>query len=159
LQTHLAPFLELVSLSKQEYSQLVRHAQERVNAIKAERAKTAEQSRTDHERRRRIDDLVRVEGTCAGAAKTFAQHGLKAIEKAGGDVSKVQWTDVERAAIYESIMQRRHDPKGVLSAIIKHSPGMVDQVRQDKARELISNLAGKEISSSELGKKYEGQSR
>ena len=159
LQTHLAPFLELVSLSKQEYSQLVRHAQERVNAIKAERAKAAEQSRTDHERRRRIDDLVRVEGTSAGAAKTFAQHGLKAIEKAGGDVSKVQWKDVERAAIYESIMQRRHDPKGVLSAIIKHSPGMVDQARQEKARELISNWAGKEISSPELSKQREGPSR
>jgi hypothetical protein len=62
-------------------------------------------------------------------------------------------------AIYESIVQRRHDPKGVLSAIIKHSPGMVDQVRQEKARELISNWAGKEISSLELKKQREGPSR
>jgi hypothetical protein len=74
-------------------------------------------------------------------------------------VSKVQWTDVERAAIYESIMQRRHDAKNVLSAVIKHSPGMVDQARQEKARQLISNLAGKEISSPQLSKQHEGLSR
>lgn len=159
LEGHLAPIIELASLSKQEYSQLVRHAKERVEAIKAERELAAENTRIDHERRRRIDDLVRVEGSSAGAAKTFAQHGLEAIEKAGGDVSKVQWPDVEKAAIYESIMQRRHDPKNVLSAIVKHSPGMVDQVRQEKARELISNWARKEISSPELSKQRNEPSR
>jgi uncharacterized membrane-anchored protein YhcB (DUF1043 family) len=159
LQTHLAPFLELVSLSKQEYSQLVRHAQERGNAIKAERAKAAEQSRTDHERRRRIDDLVRVEGTSAGAAKTFAQHALKAIEEVGGDASKVEWPEVEKVAIYESIMQRRHDPKSVLSAIVKHSPGMIDQGRQDRARELISTWSGKEVAVSKVSKDRDGLSR
>jgi hypothetical protein len=120
LQTHLAPMIELTSLSKQEYSQLVRYAQERVNVIKAERTKAEEKYKIDHERSPRIDNLVRVEGTSAGAAKTFPQHGLKTIEKTGVDVSKVQWTDVERAAIYESIMQRRQDPKDVLSAIIKN---------------------------------------
>ena len=156
---HLAPVLELATLSKQEYSQLVRHAQERVNAIKAERETAAEKTRIDHERRRRIDDLVRVEGSAAGAAKTFAQHALKAVEKAGGDAAKVEWPHVEAAAIYESIMQRRHDPKNVLSAIVKHSPGMVDQTRQEKVRELISKLTEKEISSPELRKKREGPSR
>lgn len=157
-QAHLGPLLELATLAKQEYAQLVRHAQERVNAIKAERAKAAEQSRTDHERRRRIDDLVRVEGISAGAAKTFAQHGLKAIEKAGGDVSKVQWSEVEKAAIYESITERRHDPKSVMLAIVKHSPGMVDQARQEKAQELISTWSGKEIAPSRASKKRDGPS-
>jgi hypothetical protein len=74
-------------------------------------------------------------------------------------VSKVQCADVEKAAIYESIMQRRHDPRNVLSAILKHSPGMVDQARQNKAREPISNLAGKEISAPEMSKQHEGPSR
>jgi hypothetical protein len=159
LEGHLAPVIELASLSKQEYTQLVRHAKERVEAIKAERELVAEKTRIDHERRRRVDDLVRVEGSAAGAAKTFAQHGLKAIENAGGDVSKVQWPDVEKAAIYESIMQRRHDPKSVLSALVKHSPGMVDQVRQAKAQEFISIWSGKEIAASKVSKERDGPSR
>jgi hypothetical protein len=158
-QDHLGPVLELATLAKQEFAQLVRHAQERVNAIKAEREKEAEKYRTDYERSRRIDDLVRIESTSAGAAKTFAHHALKAIEKAGGDASKVEWAEVEKVAIYESIIHRRHDPKNVLSAIVKHSPGMVDQLRREKARQLISNWVGKEISPPKLSKQREGPSR
>jgi hypothetical protein len=158
-QDHLSPILELATLSKQEYAQLVRHAQERVNAIKAEREREAEKYRTIHERSRRIDDLVRVERTSAGPAHTFAQHALRAIGKAGGDMSKVEWKEVEAAAVHESITQRREDPKKVVAALIKHSPGMVDQVRQDKARELISTWSGKEISASRVNKERDGPSR
>lgn len=158
-QDHLGPVLELATLAKQEYAQLVRHAQERVNAIKAEREKEAEKYRTDHERSRRIDDLGRVERTTAGAAHTFAQHALKAVEKAGGDVSKVEWEKVEAVAIHESIMQHRQDPKRVLAAIVKHSPGMVDQVRQEKVQELISTWRGKEITMPNMTKQQEGPSR
>ncbi len=157
-QDHLGPVLELATLSKQEYAQLVRHAQERVNAIKAEREREAENYRTNHERSRRIDDLVRVERSSAGPAHTFAQHALRAIGKAGGDMSKVEWQEVEAAAIHESITQHRQDPKKVLTAILKHSPGMVDQARQEKARELISTWSGKEISTSKLGKQHEERS-
>ena len=158
-QDHLSPILELATLSKQEYSQLVRHAQERVNAIKAEREKEAEKYRTDHERSRRIDDLGRIERTTAGAAHTFAQRALKAVEKAGGDVSKVDWKEVEAAAIHESITQHRQDPTKVLAAIVKHSPGMVDQARQQKVQGIISNWDGKEISLPKLNKQREGPSR
>ena len=42
LQKHLAPVLELETLAKQEFVQLVMHTQERVKAIKAEREKAAE---------------------------------------------------------------------------------------------------------------------
>lgn len=158
-QDHLGPVLELATLSKQEYAQLVRHAQERVNAIKAEREKEAEKYRTDHERSRRIDDLGRVERTTTGAAHTFAQHALKAVEKAGGDVSKVEWKEVEAAAIRESIMQHSQDPKKVLAAIVKYSPGMVDQARQDKAREFISTWSEKGITASKSSKERDGPSR
>lgn len=158
-QDHLGPVLELATLAKQEYAQLVRHAQERVNAIKAEREKEAEKYRTDHERSRRIDDLGRVERTTAGAAHTFAQHALKAVEKAGGDVSKVEWEKVEAVAIRELIMQHRQDPRKVLAAIVKHSPGMVDQVRQEKVQELISTWRGKEITMPNMTKQQEGPSR
>ena len=158
-QDHLGPILELATLAKQEFAQLVRHAQERVNAIKAEREKEAEKYRTDYERSRRIDDLGRVERTTAGAAHTFAQHALKAVEKAGGDVSKVEWEKVEAVAIRESIMQHRQDPKKILAAIVKHSPGMVDQARQEKAREFISTWSGKEIAAPRVSKERDGPSR
>ncbi|EXX76574.1 hypothetical protein RirG_031960 [Rhizophagus irregularis DAOM 197198w] len=135
-----------------------RSQSERVNAIKAEREKEAEKYRTDYERSRRIDDLGRVERTTAGAAHTFAQHALKAVEKAGGDVAKVEWEKVEAVAIRESIMQHNQDPRKVLAAIVKHSPGMVDQARQEKAREFISTWSGKEISASKVNKGREGPS-
>jgi hypothetical protein len=157
-QDHLGPVLELATLSKQEYAQLVQHAQERVNAIKAEREREAGTYRTDHERGRRIDDLVRVERTSAGPARTFAQHALRAIGKAGGDMSKVEWKEVEATASRESIMEHNEDPKKVLAAIFKHSPGMADQVRQDKALKIISTLSGKEIAS-KVGKDHDGLSR
>jgi hypothetical protein len=158
-QDHLGPVLELATLSKQEYAQLVRHAQERVNAIKAERERDAEKYRTDHERSRRIDDLVRVERTSAGPAHTFAQHALRAIGKAGGDMSKVEWKEVEATASRESIMEHNQDPKKVLAAIVKHSPGMADPVRQEKALEVISTLNGKKISTSRGSKERDGPSR
>lgn len=158
-QDHLGPVLELATLSKHEYAELVRHAQERVNSIKAEREKEAEKYRTDYERNRRIDDLGRVKRTTAGAAHTFAQHALKAVEKAGGDVSKVEWEKVEAVAIRESIMQHSQDPRKVLAVIVKHSPGMVDQARQEKAREFISTWTGKEIAVPRVNKERGGPSR
>lgn len=159
LQKHLAPVMELATLSKQEFAQLVFHAQERVNTIKAEREKAAEKERVDQERQRRVDDLVRGERNTGVAARTFAQHALKAIQKVGGDASKVEWPEVEKIAIYELIMQRRQDPQNVLAVIVKHSPGMVDQVRQEKAQAFISKLAGNEILVPKISKQREGPSR
>jgi hypothetical protein len=158
-QDHLAPILELATLAKQEYIQLVQQAQERVNAIKAEREREAEKFRAAHERSRRIDDLERVERTTAGAAHTFAQHALQAIRKAEGNAFKVVWPEVEKAAIHELIVQHRQDPKKVLAAIVKHSPGMVDPARQEKAREFISTWSGKEIAASRVSKERDGPSR
>ena len=84
LQKHLAPVLELETLAKQEFVQLVMHTQERVKAIKAEREKAAEREKLDQERQRRVDDLVRVERLTAGASCTFAQHALKQSRRRAG---------------------------------------------------------------------------
>lgn len=159
LQKHLAPVMELATLSKQEFAQVVRHAQERVDAIKAEREKAAEKERLDQERQRRIDDLVRVERNTAGAAHAFARNALAAIRKAGGDMSKVMWPEVEGVSIRESILEHRQDPKSVLAAIVKYSPGMVDQERQDKVQAFISTLAGKEVPAPKVSKERDGPSR
>ena len=158
LQKHLAPVLELETLAKQEFVQLVMHTQERVKAIKAEREKAAEREKLDQERQRRVDDLVRVERLTAGASCTFAQHALEAIQKAGGDASKVHWPTVEKAAVMESITQHRQQPKDVLAAIVKYSPGMVETARQEQARAFVSTLAGKEIAAPRVGKQHDGPS-
>ncbi|EQV74930.1 MobV family relaxase [Escherichia coli] len=157
LQKHLAPVLELETLDKQEFARLVMHAQGRVKAIKAERQRAAEREKLDQERQRRVDDLVRVERKTAGAACTFAQHALEAVQKAG-DASKVDWKAVEKAAIIESIAQHRQHPKDVLAAIVKYSPGMVEPARQEQARAFISTLAGKEIAAPKVGKQHDGPS-
>lgn len=159
LQTHLAPVMELATLSKREFAQLVMHAQERVKSIKAEREKAAEKEKLDQERQRRIDDLVRVERKTAGASLTFAQHALRALQKAEGDSSKVAWQEVEGAAIHESITQHRQEPKDVLAAIVKYSPGMIEQARQEKAQELISTWAEEKIVTSKMKKQHQGPSR
>jgi hypothetical protein len=94
-----------------------------------------------------------------GPAHTFAQHALQAIRKAGKNAFKVVWPEVEKAAIHESIVQHRQDPKKVLAAIVKHSPGMVDPARQEKAREFISTWSGKVITGSKPTKERDGPSR
>ena len=139
------------------------HAQERVKALKAEREKAAEREKLDQERQRRVDDLVRVERKTAGASCTFAQHALEAIQKAGGDASKVHWPTVEKAAVMESITQHRQQPKDVLAAIVKYSPGMVEPAQhepaqQEQARAFISTLAGKEIAAPKVGKQHDAPS-
>lgn len=55
-------------------------------------------------------------------------------------------------------MEHNQDPKKVLAALIKYSLGMVDQVRQNKAREFISIWSGKEIPASKVSKEDDGAS-
>lgn len=155
LQKHLAPVLEMETLAKQEFVQLVRHAQERVKAIKAEREKAAEREKLDQERQRRVDDLVRVERKTAGASCTFAQHALEAIQKAGGKADAVDWPKVEQAAIVEAIRANGQKPDDVLAAVMKYSPGMVEPAQQEQARAFISTLAGKEIAAPKVGKQHD----
>ncbi len=145
LRKALAPVLELATLAKTEFARLVQHAQERVQAITAERAKAAAWAKLDQERQRRVDDLVRVERKTAGAACTLAQHALAAIRQAGGQATLVDWPKVERAAIIESIRENQQPPKDVLAAIVRYSPGMVEPSRHETARALVSQIAGREL--------------
>jgi hypothetical protein len=55
-------------------------------------------------------------------------------------------------------MEHNQDPKKVLAAILKHSPGMVDPVGQEKALKFIST-SGKEIAASRVSKERDGPSR
>ena len=104
-----------------------------------------------------MDDLVRVERLTAGASCTFAQHALEAIQKAGGDASRCIGPR-SKAAVMESITQHRQQPKDVLAAIVKYSPGMVEPAQQEQARAFISTLAGKEIAAPKVGKQHDAPS-
>ena len=134
LQRHFAPFLELAILDKQACSKLLIQAQEQVKAIKAEKARAEHQAKIDKEKQRRIDDLVRVERKTAGASCTFARIALEALQKAGGDASRVDWLTVEKSTFEESVLRNKQEPKDVLAALLKHSPAMVDPQRLEKVK-------------------------
>jgi hypothetical protein len=125
---------------------LVTNTQERVTAIKADKKKMQERLKADQERKRRVDDLVRVERKTVGASRTLAQHALAAIEQAGGKPELVEWSKVERAATLEALKEKRQSARDVLGAVIQYSPGMVEPARQETARQLVSKLTGKEVS-------------
>lgn len=144
-ESALKPVMDLAALSRDEFVELVRLALSKVNRIKQERFEAEKTKQLDHERQHRIDDLVRVERKTAGAACLFARHALDAIKQASGDALLVDWGKVERAAAIESIGEHRQSPQDVFAAIVKHSPGMVDPVQQEKARAMISRMAGMDI--------------
>ena len=135
-----APFAQLADSSPGEFAQLAAHAQQRVNALKAAQEKAEERARIDAERQRRVEDLERVERNAAGASYTFARQALQAIRQAGGKVDSVDWQRVEQAAIVEAIRENGQKPSDVLAAIVKHSPGMVEQERQEAARVLVQQV-------------------
>lgn len=145
LEKALKPVLDLAVLAKDQFVELVRSASTKVETIKQERAEAEKARQLDQERQRRIDDLVRVEKTTAGAACTFAQHGLAAIRQAGGDAHRVNWSQVERAAVQESIREHQQSGKSALEAVFRYSPGMVDPERQGATREAIEKLAGEPV--------------
>jgi hypothetical protein len=145
LYKHLAPVMELATLAKDEFVQLVLQVQERVKALTAERERAAKERQITQEKQRRIDDLPRVKRTTAGAAHTFAKHAIEAIAQEGGFAHAVEWPKVERMAIRDALRDTGQSPQEVLGAIVRHSPGMADPARQEAARAYISELAGKEI--------------
>lgn len=144
-ESALKPVMDLAALSRDEFVELVQLALSKVNRLKQERFEAEKIRQLDLERQRRIDDLVRVERKTAGAACLFARHALDAIKQASGDALLVDWGKVERAAAIESIGEHRQSSQDVFAAIVKHSPGMVDPVQQEKARVMISRMAGTDI--------------
>jgi len=74
----------------------------------------------------------------AGAALTFWQQATEAIKAHGAD--GVNWTDVERKTIVESISEHGQLPSDVADVICQHSPGAVTKARQDDVRALVERL-------------------
>jgi hypothetical protein len=145
LEKAFRPVVELAGLDRDRFGALMQAAAAQVAQLKREQAELEQAKQWDQERRRRTDDLVRVEQKTSGTSRTLARHGLEAIKQAGGNARQVDWAKVEQSAALESMQEHRHSPKAVLAAIVKYSPGMVEPARQEAAREMVSRLAATEI--------------
>ncbi|MCH2240319.1 MAG: hypothetical protein MK060_20845, partial [Blastomonas sp.] len=86
----------------------------------------------------RLADLPRLEKR-AGAALTFWQHAAEAIKAHGAN--SVDWADVERKTIVESISEHGQPPSDVADVLCQHSPGAISKARQDEVRALVDGLA------------------
>ena len=78
-----------------------------------------------------------------GAARTFVNHALVAIERAGGDPTKVEWPKVEGAAAREAISQNGQSPQSVTRAICELSPARVNKAGHAKVAEWVASVAPK----------------
>lgn len=74
-----------------------------------------------------------------GAALTFWQYATEAIKAHGSD--GVDWADVERKTIIESISENGQPPSDVADVICQHCPGAVTKAKQDDVRALVDGLA------------------
>lgn len=75
-----------------------------------------------------------------GAGFTFGRHALRALKRAA-DPRRVDWDQVHKAVIIESIEQHGQDPDEVHDTLSKHSPGAVSSEKQEQLRGIINKLA------------------
>jgi hypothetical protein len=74
-----------------------------------------------------------------GPSFTLAKHSMKALQKSAPD--KVNWDDVHKKTVVESIQAHGQDPDEVFDAIAKFSPGAITEDVQAKLRTAIDALA------------------
>ena len=120
----------------EEIQAAVVRRQERVQKA-AEAAKAAE---LKMERQRRLDGLQKLLQR-GGPAHTFGVKAAEAIRQAGGDVSQVEWTKVEGAAIREAIGKHGHSAASVIEAINKHSPVRLSPTSHQKVADWVQQKA------------------
>lgn len=96
--------------------------------------------------KRRVAALRGLDDTM-GPSFTLGRHAVRAISKNG--VDKVDWAEVHKKTIVESIGQHGQDADDVLDAIFKHSPGAMDKDIQERLTGIVNALAP------ELSQKYD----
>jgi len=74
-----------------------------------------------------------------GTALIFWQNASAAIEAQG--LEAVNWVEVERKTIVESISENAQAPADVADVICQHSPGAVQKARQEEVRAWVEQLA------------------
>lgn len=75
-----------------------------------------------------------------GPAFTLGRIAMRALKRAA-DPRRVDWDQVHKATIVESIEQHGQDPEDVHAALSRHSPGAVSSERQEGLRQIIDQLA------------------
>lgn len=79
-----------------------------------------------------------------GPAYTLGRHAMRAL-KGATDPRRVNWDQVHKATIIESIEQHGQDPNDVHAALTRHSPGAVSSEKQEQLGGIIDEL-GPELS-------------
>ncbi len=74
-----------------------------------------------------------------GPAYTLGRHAMRALNSAA-DPRRVNWDQVHKATIVESIQQHGQDPDDVHAALSRYSPGAVSSEKQEQLREIIDQL-------------------
>lgn len=92
----------------------------------------------DFEAARRMKELRGLSETM-GASFTFGRIAMAAIRKQGP--ARVDWEEVHKKTIVESIGQHGQDPDDVLDAICKHSPAAVTSEAHDRLRKIVGYVA------------------
>lgn len=96
--------------------------------------------------KRRISGLKDLDNTM-GPAFTLGRLAVKAISKDGA--AKVNWDEIHKKTIIESIGQHGQEADDVLEAIFKHSPGALTPDVMSRLESIVSALAP------ELSQKYD----
>lgn len=92
------------------------------------------------EQEHRAAGLEGIKAMATGALLTFAEIGAEAIKKAG-EASRVDWRQVEDAAISKSLKDDRQPADDVYRAIVSASPGALTDQQQAALRERIDSAA------------------
>lgn len=88
----------------------------------------------------RLPDLA----STFGPAFTLGRHARRALQ-AAVDPRRVNWDQVHKVTIVESIEHHGQDPDDVHAALSQHSPGAVSEETQAQLRGIIDEL-GPELS-------------
>jgi len=74
-----------------------------------------------------------------GPAHTLGRIAMRALKRAA-DPRRVDWDQVHKATIIESIEQHGQDPDEVHDALSRHSPGATSPEKQEQLRQLLDQL-------------------
>ncbi len=86
----------------------------------------------------RVQDLPTLADTF-GPAYTLGRHALRALKQVA-DPRRVDWDQVHKVTIIESIEQHGQDPDEVHEALSRYSPGAMSDEAQAKLRKLLDQL-------------------
>jgi hypothetical protein len=143
LAKRLSPVvMALGPLTPTERNQLAAQMTEVSRQMVLARTAAEQENRRKAEVAKRAGNLKQLErNSPPGTARLFAKLGQDAIKQAGGNVDQVNWAAVEIAAATTAIQERNESHSSAALALIKYSPGAVDERRHDQIRSFVSQIS------------------